>query len=54
MKVQESAPTAANDERKTTDLCDHEHVGARCMRRRGHEGRHECFFALGGHALHWD
>lgn len=34
--------TESSDDKKTIDLCDSERDGARCIRRRGHEGKHEC------------
>jgi hypothetical protein len=34
-------PPVPPDERKTVDLCGHEHQGARCIRDRGHDGLHE-------------
>ena len=41
-------------ERKATDLCGNEYVGARCIRQRGHEGRHECLYWQGTIPLRWD
>ena len=41
-------------ERKATDLCGNEYVGARCIRQRGHEGRHECMYWQGTIPLRWD
>jgi hypothetical protein len=40
--------------RKTTDLCGHEHDGARCMRHRGHADRHESLFWRDFEVLRWD
>ncbi len=55
MKVDQPAlPDPAKDDRKTTDLCGHERLGARCMRRHGHDGRHECVYWRGNEALEWD
>lgn len=39
---------------KATDLCGNEYVGARCIRQRGHEGRHECLYWQGTIPLRWD
>ena len=40
MKSNERPKTT--DDKKTIDLCDSVRDGARCIRRRGHEGKHEC------------
>lgn len=50
---QQTSPSRQN-ERKTTDLCAQEHDGARCMRHRGHDGKHECPFWRGGLSLQWE
>ena len=50
----EETPYMTKDDRKTTDLCGHEHAGARCMKTRGHDGRHECLCWRGDESLYWD
>jgi hypothetical protein len=55
MKPTESeTPNLIENERKTTDLCGQEYTGARCMKTRGHEGRHECLFWRGSESLLWE
>jgi len=41
-------------ERKTTDLCGNEYAGARCMRKHGHEGMHECLYWNNEQSVRWD
>ena len=40
------------DERKTRELCGHEHGGLRCMRPKGHEREHEAYTAT--RTLNWE
>ena len=40
------------DERKTRELCGHEHGGLRCMRPKGHRDAHEAYTAT--RTLNWD
>ncbi|MBA3499516.1 MAG: hypothetical protein H0T65_04030 [Deltaproteobacteria bacterium] len=47
-----SAP--APQEPKTTDVCGNEYIGARCIRMRGHDGRHEVVYWQGTIPLRWD
>ena len=46
-------PRILTDDRKTIDLCNDEHRGARCTRERGHNGDHECPFWRGDQYLSW-
>lgn len=46
--------TLTPPERKTTDLCGNEYIGAKCIRQRDHEGRHECLYWQGTIPLRWD
>ena len=45
---------SSTETRKTAELCGSEYAGARCIKHRGHDGRHECFSRTGEHALRWD
>jgi hypothetical protein len=36
------------------DICGNEYVGARCVKLRGHEGRHEVIYWQGTIPLRWD
>jgi hypothetical protein len=53
MKPTTPEPRINIPERKTTDLCGHEHRGARCVRERDHVGQHECPFWKGSQYLSW-
>ena len=50
------AETTATEPRKTPDVCGNVYAGARCIKQRGHDGRHECVSRAGEHqhALRWD
>lgn len=45
---------ASTEDRKTVDLCGHEHHRARCIRESGHQGQHESFAWDGSAPVHWD
>jgi hypothetical protein len=43
------------NERKTVDLCSQQHGGGvRCVRERGHDGKHECPMWQHVEPLRWD
>lgn len=47
-------PRVLTDERKTVDLCQHERDGARCSRKRGHDGQHESLAWNRAEPLRWE
>lgn len=47
-------PRVLTDERKTVDLCQHERDGARCIRKRGHDGQHESLAWNRAEPLRWE
>lgn len=48
------SPSAPPPQEPKTDLCGNEYVGARCVKLRGHEGRHEVVYWQGTIPLRWD
>ena len=53
MKNEEHTDTT---DRQTRDLCgqEQEQAGARCMRHRGHDGKHECMSWRTGRWVEWE
>jgi len=55
LKVDEDVVALSSTEKKSTDLCMQERdTGARCMRTRGHDGKHECLVWPTGTPLRWE
>ena len=48
------SPKVEAKNHKTTDLCGNEYAGARCMKKHGHEGMHECLYWNNEQSVRWD